>query len=182
MDSDYRRCTRNAEKNGVTVEESSDLDFAVDYYDQLRDVFAKQKLVPTYSLERVSSLLTHLRSTGMLLALRARDSADRCIATGIFLGHNDTAFFWGGASWRDAQILRPNHAIQWYAIRYWRARNVEKYDMGGGGRYKANFGGRRISVPWLRISKYPIFEHPRQIYKSLWKSGQRILGRTLTKA
>src|SRR6266566_8293568 len=48
MDSACRRCVRKAEKSGVTIEEAHDLDFADEYYEQLKDVFAKQGLVPTY--------------------------------------------------------------------------------------------------------------------------------------
>ena len=56
MDSACRRCVRKAEKSGVTIEEAHDLDFADEYYEQLKDVFAKQGLVPTYSVERVRAL------------------------------------------------------------------------------------------------------------------------------
>src|SRR5215469_14444515 len=48
MDSACRRCVRKAEKSGVVIEEAHDLPFADEYYEQLRDVFAKQGLVPTY--------------------------------------------------------------------------------------------------------------------------------------
>lgn len=181
MDSDYRRCTRNAVKNGVTVEESREPQFADDYYEQLRDVFAKQGLVPTYSLARVQCMLEHLQQTDLFLGLRARDSEGRCIATGIFLGAGNTAYYWGGASWRNYQILRPNHAIQWHAIRYWKARNFKRYDMGGGGHYKSNFGGRSIAVPWVRMSKYPVFEQPRRLYKTFRRKTQEVIGSSLTK-
>ena len=43
MTSACRRCIRKAEKVGVTIEEADDLEFADDYYAQLRDVFAKQR-------------------------------------------------------------------------------------------------------------------------------------------
>ena len=71
MESACRRCIRKAEKSGVVVQEASDPAFADDYYAQLKDVFAKQGKVPTYSLERVRVLLEHLLPTGHLLAVRA---------------------------------------------------------------------------------------------------------------
>jgi hypothetical protein len=83
MDSACRRCVRKAEKSGVTIEEAHDLAFADEYYEQLKDVFAKQKLVPTYPVERVRSLVKHLEPTGRVLLLRARDPEGKCIATGI---------------------------------------------------------------------------------------------------
>src|SRR5262249_20212907 len=54
-----RRCIRKAIKCGVTVEECHDQGFADDYYSQLKDVFAKQKLAPTYGVERVRELIRH---------------------------------------------------------------------------------------------------------------------------
>ncbi len=53
MDSACRRCVRKAEKSGVVIEEAHDPAFANEYYEQLKDVFSKQGLVPTYDLERV---------------------------------------------------------------------------------------------------------------------------------
>ena len=80
------------------VEEAQDLAFADDYYAQLKDVFAKQSLVPTYEVERVRELIKNLLPTGMLLLLRARDQEGNCIATGIFPAMNKTMYFRGGAS------------------------------------------------------------------------------------
>src|SRR3954470_16607508 len=73
MDSACRRCIRKAEKSGVTIEEARDVEFADEYYAQLKDVFAKQGKVPTYSVERVRTLIKHMLPTGRLLAVRARD-------------------------------------------------------------------------------------------------------------
>ncbi len=60
MTSACRRCIRKAEKEGVSVEEAHDLEFAEEYYAQLKDVFAKQSLVPTYDIERVRQLIRHM--------------------------------------------------------------------------------------------------------------------------
>ena len=156
MTSACRRCVRKAEREGVAVEEAEDDRFADDFHEQLIDVFAKQGLAPTYGVERVRALIRHLQPTGRLLLLRARDPEGRCIATGIFPAMNGTMTFWGGASWRPHQHWRPNEAIQWHAIRYWKARGMVRYDMGGGGAYKAKFGGARISVPWFRMSRFGV--------------------------
>src|SRR5207248_916198 len=108
MTKSCRWTVRKAEKNGIIIEEAQDAAFAEEYAEQLKDVFAKQGLVPHFGLERVRSLLKHLRPAGSLLTLRARDPEGRCVATGIYAGLNETAFFWGGASWRQYQKLYPN--------------------------------------------------------------------------
>jgi hypothetical protein len=172
---DCRWRIRKAAKQSVIVEEASDMAFADDYYAQLEEVFSKHKLRPTYNKGRVQALIEHLLPTGMLLLLRAREVTGRCIATGIFPASNGTAYFWGGASWRAYQALSPNEAIQWYAMRYWKARGMTRYDMCGGGGYKAKYGGETIAPLWIRISKYEFLAKQRDRLKQLYWQSRRIL-------
>jgi hypothetical protein len=176
MTSACRRCVRKSEKEGVLVEEAHDPEFADEYYAQLKDVFAKQSLVPTYGIERVRHLITHVHPTGHLLLLRARDRRGRCIATGIFPHMNGVMYFWGGASWRDHQLLRPNEAIQWYAMKLGKQKGLRTYDMGGGGEYKRKYGGGEIEVPWFRKSKYPWIRYLRDMAQHSHKVKQQCLG------
>lgn len=176
MSSACRRCIRKSEREGVAVEVADDTSFADEFYSQLREVFARQHLTPTYPLARVHSLVKHLLPTGRLLMLRARDLQGECIATGIFPAMNDTMYFWGGASRRKSQILRPNEAIQWFAMKYWQERGMTRYDMGGGGEYKKKYGGHRIVVPWIRESRYPFIPVLRDAARTLVRIRRRIGG------
>lgn len=168
---------RKAQRNGIVIEEAHDVDFGYDYYAQLKDVFAKQSLVPTYGVERACELIKYIYPTGMLLLLRARHPDGRCIATGIFPAMNQTMYFWGGASWRQDQHLLPNEAIQWYAITYWRNRGIRRYDMGGLAEYKRKYGGREIFVPWFRKSKYSSIAYMRSFAQKLFQTRQEVLGK-----
>ena len=176
MDSACRRCVRKAEKSGVTIEEAHDLAFADEYYEQLKDVFAKQGLVPTYDVERVRALIKNLDPTGRLLLVRARDSEGKCIATGIFPGFNKIAEFWGNASFRSSQILRPNEFIQWYVMRYWKRRGIEVYDWGGEGTYKEKYGCVPHRVPWFTKSRYQVVSKLRDEAKKMFERKQKFLG------
>jgi len=176
MDSACRRCIRKAEKSGVTIEEADDPRFADDYYDQLKDVFAKQGLVPSYKVDRVRALIVHLAGTGRVLLLRARDPKGNCIATGIFPGFNKIAEFWGNASYRSSQILRPNEAIQWYVMRYWKRRGVELYDWGGGRAYKEKYGCTVFRVPRFVKSRYQFVSNLRNEVRNMMSRKQRVLG------
>jgi len=180
MSKSCRWTIRKAERNGVNVEEAHDLGFADDYYAQLKDVFAKQSLVPTYTVDRVKELIQQVHPSGMLLLLRARDPEGRCIATGLFPATNQTMYFWGGASWRQHQRLFPNEAIQWYAMKYWKSHGIRAYDMGGSGEYKRKYGGGEIYVPWFRKSKYRSVSHMRDIAQQLVRSRQRLSGKWKT--
>ena len=85
-------------------------------------------------------------------------------------------YFWGGASDQNKRLLRPNEAVQWYAMRYWKERGMDHYDMGGGGDYKRKYGGEELSVPWLRKSKYPLFPAARNLARVAFRLGQRMKG------
>jgi hypothetical protein len=176
MDSACRRCVRKAEKSGVIIEEAHDLAFADEYYEQLKDVFAKQGLVPTYSVERVQALVRNLEPSGRILLVRARDPQGNCIATGIFPGFNKIAEFWGNASFRSSQNLRPNEAIHWYAMKYWKSRGVEVYDWGGEGTYKEKYGCVPHKVPWFTKSRFGIISTLRGQAKAMFARKQRFQG------
>ena len=177
MSKSCRWTIRKAVKNGVTVEEATDYEFADDYYAQMQDVFSKQSLVPNYTAGRVRRLIEEVHPTGMLLLLRARDADGRCIATGLFPAANRTMYFWGGASWRQHQHLYPNELIQWYAMRYWKRRGICAYDMGGSGEYKRKYGGSEIFVPWFRHSKYRTVSYMRNVAQKAVKTRQIFLGK-----
>jgi hypothetical protein len=155
MASASRRAIRKGEKVGLRIEETGDEAFAEEYHAQLVDVFARQSLKPTYGPDRVRELIRCVQPTGRLLLLRAIAPDGTCAATGIFPAMNGTAYFWGGASWRTHQILRPNEAVFWYAMRHWKARGMRELDMGGGGDYKRKYGPRELSVPFFRRSRIP---------------------------
>ncbi|MFK5949814.1 MAG: GNAT family N-acetyltransferase [Methylococcales bacterium] len=177
MASAKRRGIRKAAKSGVTVEVATDIDFADDYYAQLEDVFAKRSLRPTYSIERVRSLIRHLQPAGQLLLLRVRDSDGNCIATGIYPAFKDEMIFWGGASWRKYQNYRPNEFMFWYAMKYWKGRGVKTFNLGGWADYKKQYGGKQIKGVILNKSN-PYFLAKQLVRaKKLWKFYHRIIGK-----
>jgi hypothetical protein len=169
-------CIRKAQKSGVVIEEANDAAFADDYYAQLKDVFKKQSLTPPHGIERPQQLIKHVFPTGNLLLLRARNPEGVCIATGIFPAFNGIAFFWGAASWRQYQNLRPNELLFWHAVRYWKARGMKKFDMGGGGEYKRKYGCYEIFVPYLMKGKYGVLVPMRNFAKMTHGFKQRITG------
>lgn len=177
MSSACRRAIRRAEKLGVTVEVASGPAFADEYHAQLEDVFAKQSLVPTYGVERVRELIRCLEPTDRLLMLRALSPEGRSIATGIFPAFNGTAYFWGGASWRDGQSFRPNEALFWYAMRHWRERGVTTLDFGGAGDYKRKYGPRELWVPSFRRSRVAGLSQLRSLARVATERRQRRQGR-----
>ncbi len=177
MAHEKRTNLRRAQKNGLQVEEASDPQFADEYYAQHCEVFHRQSLTPTYSLERVRSLIKHMLPTGNLLLLRVRDLEGRCIATNISLGEGARAYMWGAASLRQYQILRPNELIFWRAFQYWKDRGAEFIDLTGNSDYKARYGAYQIHLPWIHKSKYPLLTQLRDSARQLMRVKQRLSGR-----
>jgi hypothetical protein len=180
MSDSCRWSIRKAKKLGVSVEEAAEDGFADEYYAQLIDVFAKQGLRPTYSVERVRALVRRVYPTGHLLLLRARDSQGRSIATGLFPGFNKWALDLGTASWRSEQRLRPNEALHWYAMQYWKRQGVRHFDWGGAGGgayYKEKYGGAPTCTPWFYGSKYRIIAVARKEALDLYHQSRRLIKR-----
>ena len=157
-----RRYIRKAWREGyVTVEESGPEGFAQDYFAQLKDVYARSSLVPTYDLNRVRVLVDCLFPTGKLLLLRARDRMGRSVATGIFPASHGVMYLWGAADRREFQRLHVNEPLQWHAIRYWKHKGVTRYHMGGGENYKEKYGARLTKTPWIVESKFRLIRYLR---------------------
>lgn len=174
-----RGAVRKAQKSGVQIEHARDDDFAADYYTQLKQVFARQSLVPTYSLERVQQLIRCMLPSENVLFLRARDPQGACIATSIYVGANKMAIYWGNASFRDSLHWRPNELMNWHAIRYWKQRGTEMFDWGGEadyGRYKRKYGGSPLAYPSFRKSRYGFVGLLRNGASNFHKWDQRLLG------
>jgi hypothetical protein len=168
MSSACRRAIRKAEKSGVIVEPADPEGFAEEYGAQLEDVFAKQGLRPTYSHARVQKLIDHVYPSGDLLLARVRDPEGRCIATGIFPGFNRLSFFWGNGSLREHQIMRPNEALHWFAMRYWKQRGMRQHDWGGPNAYKTKYGVVPYTTVALRRSRYAVLQHARDLAERLY--------------
>jgi hypothetical protein len=173
MTSTCRRNIRHAEKAGVRIEETGDESFADEYTTQYRDVLAKQGLVPHFGAERIRSMIRHVHPTGMLLLLRARNPEGQCIATGIYPAANRTAFYNNGASWRQYQGLRPNELLHWYAMRYWKQRGMESYNMEGTMDFKQKFGGQQTQTTMFYQSRFRMLTRLRS---SALPIGRALLG------
>jgi hypothetical protein len=170
MTSACRRAVRKAEKSGATVEAAHGVEFADEFHEQLTGVFARQGLVPTYDVERVRELIRCLAPDG------------RSIATGLFPAFGRSAYFWGGASLRADQILRPNEAIFWAAMRHWRERGVQAFDLAGPNDYKRKYGGVEVYLPSCTRSRFAGLASMRNLAEAAVKTRQKWQGRKLAPA
>jgi hypothetical protein len=146
---------RKSQKNGVKILETEDTDkFIHHYYTQLSEVFEKQKLKPTYSENRVKALIENLKFSNKILLLEAKSSDGACIATGIFVGQNKLAYYWGGASYSKFQNLCPNEPLMYEAIKIFKSRGYNEFDLGGIRKFKEKFGPDYFEKPKIIASRF----------------------------
>lgn len=175
-----RNLIRQFQKRGALLEIAEPNDeFAEEFYIQLESVFAKQHLVPTYTLEKVKTLIQHLAPTDIILCLRVRNPEGKSIATSIFLGYNKQLYFWGCASYRAELSYRPIEFMIWTAIRYWRDRGVERFDMVGVRDYKRKFGSHEEEYARLIFARFRILIFMRNSAQTLFFFMLKVKGRLL---
>ena len=162
-----RNYIRQAQRKALQAMAVSDAGFADEYHAQLVEVFARQGLAPTYGVERVRQLMRALKDTGQLATMRVATRDGEGIATVIAIGRKDTAVLWGAAFRRSHAESHPNELLHWEAMRVWRARGAVRYDMGGGGDYKAKYGGVQVSTAHYYRSRYPFLRYGRIVVRRL---------------
>lgn len=178
MKTDCRNFIKQFERRGATIEQAiPNDDFAEEYYNQLLDVFAKQNLVPTYTVAKVKCLLKHLSKSDSVLCLRVKDPNGVSIATSIFPGFNKKMFFWGGSSLRLYQQYRPNEYMIYTAMHYWRERGCTEFDMVGNRAYKMKFGSWVVHYPVIIVPKYKILISLKNIAAKLYYFSGKVFWR-----
>jgi hypothetical protein len=174
-----RAHVKKAARHGITVEEATAHDdtFIDEYYAQLTEIFARQNLVPTYPRSRVEALIANVPPDRLML-IRARTREGIPAATGIFHAvDKERAYGWGLASLREHGALHPTELLMFHAMNRWRARGLRIMDLGGSGEYKKKYHPRPVSVPWIRISRYPFIPPLREAARRGFTVRQRALGR-----
>jgi len=173
-----RKCRQNIRKgisNNLVVEECDDPAVIDEYYAELTNVFAKQKLVPTYPVKRIRSLFRILHPDSITV-LRVKHG-DAVIASALLLHDNRCGYLFGAASWRESQGLYPNELLYWTAMTMFAKKGMPQLDMCGAGSYKAKYGA--LNVPVYKYAKsYNVFARVgREAYRKMFRMKQELSGR-----
>jgi hypothetical protein len=170
-----RYAIHKAEKSNLTVEDTDNPKIIDEYFNQLQEVFGKQKLVPTYGRERVSCLFNCLKSRGLLYSLWVKHG-NEIIATGLFPHDNRTVYFFGGSSWLKYHHLCPNDILQWTLMKKAAKDGISCYNMGGAGSFKPKFGGEATTIlHWYKSYNF-LAKISRYAYSQKFLTAQRIKG------
>ena len=163
-----RYSINKSKRLGVKIQQTNDVSQFVEiYYNQLKEVFGKQGLTPTYSIDCIKSLINALYPSHLLL-LEAITEDGEVAATGIFPGDKNFALFFGGASYQKFQYLCPNEPLIWEAICIWKSKGTKLFDMCGTRPYKLKFGPIEYTKPRLIFSSPKILVRLKVVAKKLY--------------
>lgn len=142
-----------AEKHGVQVERSEDIDafYALMEKTSARDRFGK------HSKKHYEAMLHHLPGSFLMIAVHDKKPVAGLIGV---LWNRQGMYYYGASSYEDRALMAP-YALQWAAIQYCKASGCHTYDLlgvappsaesdhpwSGISDFKAKFGGRLIEYP-----------------------------------
>jgi CelD/BcsL family acetyltransferase involved in cellulose biosynthesis len=169
-----RQEIRKAARQGLRVESASDDGFATEFYEYLRETFARQGLRPTYDIGRVRALIRELQPSGRLHMLRVRTPDGTSIATSLSVGWSRTAIGWGMGFDRSTAEHHPNELLWWEMIRSWKTCGATAFDFGGAGSYKEKYGGIETPTAHYYRSRWPILRQGRPLIRGLARARQRL--------
>jgi peptidoglycan pentaglycine glycine transferase (the first glycine) len=128
MKSKWRYNIRLAERKGVRVREGSAADLPA--IQRLMEVTGKRDAFEVHSA-RYYALATDLfLPAGMATWLIAEVTGELLAAIAVFALGNNAWYMWG-ASGDASRNLMPNHALQWAAMTWAKARGCRSYDLWG---------------------------------------------------
>ena len=152
-----RRDVRASQRKGVVIKKVPfDKHFADIYYDQLKDVFAKQNTKPFYSLEKIYDLVDAFKDKqDRVLAMEAFAPDAHCIATVFSFGFGEWAYYIGAASYREYQKYLPNEALFYAFVEHWNENKIKNIDLVGYREYKMKYSPTIIEVPTVYFERIP---------------------------
>jgi len=167
ISSSHRRKIRHARKNGVEIKNG--LEYLEIVHQLVRDTF-KRSSIPFMGLNEFSRMITGLSENVKIFIAEHGRSVQGCLVVPF---SNHSAYYVYGGSILQPEVGATN-LLHWEAIRYFKERNVKRYDFVGvrinpkkGSKqeglmlYKQRFGGELVQGYIWKYSinpiKYPVY-------------------------
>ena len=176
FDKKTRNQLRKAIKLGLVAMVDRSDEFAVEFYNQIKQVFEGRYRYLVFSFKRVKSLHYGMRESENYLPISIyMPDGKTCIATGIFLVYRNELTLWGWAHRKEYRWYCPTELLVWKAMEIAMERGCTQFDLSGGGEYKLNFGAKPYHGYYRYFySKYKIITQLRLILGKMYRSKQRI--------
>ncbi|MGH7952850.1 MAG: lipid II:glycine glycyltransferase FemX [Limisphaerales bacterium] len=188
-----RRAIRNAEKNGVEVEISQDLESVRNFY-SLQCKARRKHGLPPQPFSFFANIQKYVLSRNFGFVALARWQKNP-IAASIFFQFGDCAIYKFGASDEGFQNLRGNNLTMWEAIKCLSRRGVKKMDLGrtsvkneGLRRFKSGWGAEEKTIEFFKYDlRQNTFVADRdescgwhnRVFRSLPSFASRLIGKAL---
>jgi predicted ATP-grasp superfamily ATP-dependent carboligase len=174
-----RRNIQRAERLGLEVRFERDDRFVDEHYDQLREVYLRGGHLIPFSRQRVLQCFRHMRDAGRLIAASVHlPGGAVCIATGMFLVHDEELLLWMWAHREHYRWYRPTELMTWTVMRHAMARGCTTFDLMGRGDFKLKFGAEADLSKWRWMRSRPAWlHHARRVAETGFRWQQSVRGR-----
>ena len=135
-----------------------DREFVDVYFDQLEEVFKRQKLYPTYDREKLYDLAEALKDRPeLVLAEKAYAEDGACMGTILTFGLEKWAYYLCAANVISQQNGRPSEGLFWEFVKHWNDRGMEHLDLVGYREYKLRYSPAIEKEVYVYFEKFPGF-------------------------
>lgn len=174
-----RKSIRQSGRKGAIFKKVNFDDEFIDiYYNQLEDVFAKQRLKPFYGKRKLQNIASVFYENQQYIdAFVAYSPDNEPIASRFSFIYNNWAYGMGSASYREFQRYLPNEGLYWNFLNNCLEKEVEFLDMVGYRNYKLKYNPELKEVPVIILEKYPGLIKLQDLAKRLVVLARNIKGR-----
>jgi hypothetical protein len=179
-----RNRIRKGISNGLCVKETREPSFIETHHAQLREVFGRQGLAPSFSLKDLNSLVERLWPDDLVYTLQViHKPSSEVVATGIFPHDDRHVYSISTASQLSARSLYPNELLYWTVMEMAGRSGIRQLSIGdnyripkSGGKFKDKFNGDYVPVQrYLRYYSNSA-RYAREGYRILMRLRQRLAG------
>jgi CelD/BcsL family acetyltransferase involved in cellulose biosynthesis len=174
-----RNQLRKAIKLGLVARVEEDESFVAEFYDQIREVFARRGKSVPFKKDRVIKCFQHLKDAGNLLAISVSlPTGGARVATGLFMREGRELHLWGWAHRTEYRWHCPVELLTWTAMRRGMEAGCTTLDMAGGGDAKLKFGALADATlyEWT-WSRYAWLARARRAAEKIYRWQQSARGR-----
>lgn len=178
-----RNQLRKAIKLGLVARVEEDESFVTEFYDQVKEVFARRGKSVPFEEDRVIKCFLHLKDAGNLLAISVSlPDGGECVATGLFMREGRELHLWGWAHRTEYRWHCPMELLTWTAMQRAMEAGCTTLDMAGGGDAKLKFGAvADATMHEWRWSRYAWLARSRDLAERLYRWQQSARGRLARK-
>ncbi len=181
MKKDTRTQLRKALRLGLTANIVSAESFVDEFYDQMKEVFARRGKTVPLSRNRALQCFRYMKASRNLLAIAINlPENGTCIAAGIFLIEGQELIFWGWTHRVRYRWYCPSELLLWTAMKKGMEAGCVTFDMAGGGGAKVKFGAvpDESTYRWIR-SRYKWLVSLRRAAKTAYRWQQSFRGKII---